>query len=362
VHVLLVVSAKRYTGAAAIAEHMTRAVRAAGESAELLFLGGDNLERRLQHAAWAHPRLIKERTPWRAWRNLRTIQELARRADVVICHLPHDHLLCRVAGLDRRIVLTRSFRNPRHLRSDPYHRWVASRTSGAVLAYSAQRALLDRLGLGNLPAITVPVPLDDRFRPGLDGRAWRRELGVPETAPVVGMVGKIAPGRGFERAVDAVAHSSSKPAPHLVLVGHGELESTIAERARSAGLEDRAHFAGYQEQRLPELYAAMSVCLLTAAGSDYGHRAVSEAHGCGTPVVACPLPGIDDLITDRATGLIASASAASLAAAIDELLTAPELRLALAERALEAVAERRLEPVGRRLVDFLQSVTPANSR
>lgn len=356
-HVLLVVSAKRYSGAAAVAEHLARALHSAGATAELLFLGGDNLQSRLTAQPWSKPLLQRERTPGRAWRNLRAIRQLSARADTVICHLPHDHLLCRVAGIPRRTVLVRNLRHPRHVRTDPYHRWVHRGTSGLLLAYSAQRRDIAAFGASDLPVTTVPVPLEDRFQPSLDGSGWRQQLGIPRQAPVLGMVGKMARGRRFELAVDALAHTATQPPPHLLLVGHGALQRAIAARAREAGLGNRVHCAGYQERELPELYAEMSLCLVPAAGSDYGHRVVSEAQGCGTPVVACCLPGIEDLISDRSTGVIVSAAPEAIATAIDELLAAPALRQQLAAAGLEAVVERRLEPIGRRLVEFLRTLS-----
>ncbi len=361
-HVLLIVSAKRYTGAAAVAEHLTRALHSAGTSAELLFLGGDNLQSRLAGQPWAKPLLQRERTPGRAWHNLRAIRQLSARADTVICHLPHDHMLCRVAGVQQHSVLVRNMRHPRHLRSDPYHRWVHRGASGLLLAYSALRHNLAALGASDLPATTVPVPLENRFRPGLDGSGWRQQLGIPQIAPLVGMVGKMARGRGFELAVDAISHMVAQPPPHLLLVGHGELQEAITARARAAGLGNRVHCAGYQERGLPELYAEMSLLLVPAGGSDYGHRVVSEAQGCGTPVVACPLPGIEDLISDGLTGVIVAAAPEAIATAIDELLAAPALRQRLSARGLEAVVDRRLEPAGRRLAEFLHTLLKQPAR
>ena len=46
--VACVVSATKYTGAAAVAEHVVRSLRAAGVSLSLLFGAGRNLELRLR--------------------------------------------------------------------------------------------------------------------------------------------------------------------------------------------------------------------------------------------------------------------------------------------------------------------------
>ena len=62
------------------------------------------------------------------------------------------------------------------------------------------------------------------------------------------------------------------------------------------------HWTGYQDERLPELWAAMDVALFAAPGSDHGHRAISEAQACARPVVARDIAGVADLIDDDLVG------------------------------------------------------------
>ena len=228
-------------------------------------------------------------------------------------------------------------------------------TAGLLLAYEGQRQRLLATGAERLPTACVPVPLDERFQTGLDGAVWRQRLGIPEAAGVVGMVGKMARGRGFELAIDSVARCTSSPKPHLLLVGHGELQQDLAAQARRNGIVHQVHFAGYQETELPELYAAMTVCLVPAPGSDYGHRVVSEAQGCGAPVIACPIPGIEDLIEDGVSGRIVAADATVIAATITELMEDVDQLHRLARAGEQSTANRSLDVVGRSLRSFLES-------
>ncbi len=349
----LVVFANKFTGAAAVAELTARALRSAGVDAELLFVAGRNLETRLQREPWAHPDLVKERTPARILANLRRLRRFASSVDVLVCHLPHDHFLCAVAGAHRRTHLVRAFRSPRHLRHDPFHRRVARTVRAAVLAHSAMRPDLERLVEGT-PELVAPVPVEDRFRPGLDGTAWRRRLGVPDGAPVVGMVGKMAAGRGFGLVLDAAA--ALDPAVHVLLVGHGELRGDLERRARDLGIADRVHWAGHQDDGLPELYAAMEVVVLPAPGSDHGHRAVSEAQACSRSVVAVDIPGVRDLVEHGVTGLVAPPEPAAVAEAVAALLGDRRRCRAIGAAAAQAVSPRRVLPLGRSLARFLETV------
>jgi glycosyltransferase involved in cell wall biosynthesis len=257
-----------------------------------------------------------------------------------------------VAGVHRQIPLVRAYRNPRHIRQDPYHVFLDRRVSAALLGYSALENVLPR-SLENIPAISFPVPTEDRFRPS-DGAEWRQRFAIPPDVPIIGSVGKLARGRGFSLLLEAASRLAA-PA-HVVVVGHGEYRPQLQKRARALGLDERIHWTGYQEETLPELYSMMDVVLFTAPGSDWGHRAVSEAQGCGRPVVAVARPGVEDLIEDGVTGLIASDGPADLADAVEVLLRSPEIARRLGDAAAIAVEARRFAPIGRRVKEFLETV------
>jgi len=354
VQLQLVVSGNKYTGAAAAAEHACRALHAAGTEARLIFVAGNNLERRLRGFAWAEPSLRKERRPADLRFNLAVLRSAATDANVVICHLPHDHFLCAMAGIHRVTPLVRCFRNPHHLRRDPFHRRLNSRLSGALAANPTLAGELGRC----LPPATLrqwlPVPLEERFRPGADGTRWRVSLGVPAGAPVLGMVGKVAPGRGFDVLLQTAAALGDDV--HVLVVGHGEARPSLEALANRLGLEGRVHWAGYQERALPELYATMDTVLFAAAGSDHGHRMISEAQGCGRPVVAADLPGVASLIQDGVSGRIADATPAALAEAAAPLLRTPELARTVGRAASQVAEMRRFTVVGTRLRAFLGEV------
>ncbi|MFV2073421.1 MAG: glycosyltransferase family 4 protein [Thermoanaerobaculales bacterium] len=353
-----VVFANRYTGAGAVAEHFCRALRAVRVDAHLLFVGGDNLEHRLEGHDWASPALVKERNPRRIADNLRAIRTLADDSDIVVCHLPHDHLLCVAAGVHRQTPLVRAFRSPKHLRRDSYHRFLARRLSGVLPAFSSLARDLRR-AYGALPTLALPVPLEDRFVP-VSAADWRRRLEIPAAAPVLGMVGKLARGRAFDLLLEAAARTV--PPAHVLVVGHGPAQIELETLATRLGIGASVRWVGYQEKALPALYAAMDVVLFAGPGSDWGHRSISEAQGCRRPVVAAAMLGVEDLIEDGRTGRIVAADPAMLARAVSVLLTDPEARRRLGSAGATVAEDRRLVPSGRRLAAFLASIAALGTR
>ena len=345
-----VVAADRYTGAAAVAELMCRAGAEAGAESRLLFVAGRNLEHRLKGLWWAHPDLVRERSPADLVHNLRRIRRFASDNDVVICHLPHDHFLCVAAGVHRKVPLIRSVRHPKHLASNPWQRWLERPIRGRLLAHSGMTSVVDGIG-PKIPSAVLPVPVEYRFHRGVKSGRWREWLGIPDDAPVLGIVGKIAPGRGFSLALEATRLAG--PPTQLIAVGHGEALADLQRSSRERWLGGRVHWLGYRDTDLPELYATMDVLLFAAPGSDYGHRAISEAQACGRPVVAAAIDGVSDLIEDGVTGRIVDPTPSAFAEVIGELLDDRERTRDIRRVAAQSVEDRRMVTVGSQLVEFL---------
>jgi len=142
----------------------------------------------------------------------------------------------------------------------------------------------------------------------------------------------------------------------VIVVGHGARQAQLDRQAKDLGIDGRVHWTGYQEEALPELYSAMDVVLFTAPGSDWGHRSISEAQGCGRPVVAVSCPGVEDLVEDGVTGRIVDRSAGVLAEAANTLINNPESAHRLGEAAACAASKRQFTPTGNRLALFLDQV------
>ncbi|MGW7429538.1 glycosyltransferase [Streptomyces sp. NPDC054861] len=135
----------------------------------------------------------------------------------------------------------------------------------------------------------------------------RAALGLPEDAFVVGGVGRLAPGKRFDRLVRAVA---SVPGARLLLVGEGPERQALLDTARECGAADRVLLAGACEDPppagadgvdLPSLLAAMDVFVSTSPDETFG-LAVVEALAAGLPALYVACPAIDDLPPDAAPG------------------------------------------------------------
>jgi glycosyltransferase involved in cell wall biosynthesis len=344
VRVLHLVAADRWTGAAAAAELLVEAQQAAGLECTFAFRAGENLAERLRRQPWALPAFRKERSLADLLAALAQVRSLAAGCDVVHTHLPHDHLLARLALRDGRPPIVRSVRHRKHLRRDPFHRLLFRRTAAVALANSAMVPLLRRFpGLATRPHAVLPPVVEPRFSLLADPgererrrRAVRRALAVPADAVVAGTVGKLDRERGHDLLLRAVA---ATPDLWALIVGHGPAEKRLRALARTLGAGDRCAWAGYVADGLEDHYAAMDLAVFPAAGSDHGHRALAEAAGCGLPALAADLPGVLDLVRPGTTGdLYPAEDAAALAVLLRRWGGSESLRTAAAAAARELAA------------------------
>jgi len=300
--VLHLVAADRWTGAAATALQLVEALRDAGVDARFAYRPGHNLEARLAGLDWAHPILVKERSIGDLRRTVAAVRRAARGSELVHCHLPHDHLLARLALRSPSVPIVRSVHHRRHLRGDPFYGWLLRGTAALTLANSDMEPLAARRpGLAAVPRFVLPPAAGERFRPGLDGLPARARLGIPADTVVAGTVGKLAADRGQDVLLHALA---AAPATWGLIVGGGDHEKRLRTLARRLGVADRLTFAGYVEDGLELVYAAMDLFVFPAAGSDHGHRAIAEASACGVPTLAADLPGVRDLADVGASGAL----------------------------------------------------------
>lgn len=333
--VLHLIAADRFTGAAAPALQLVEALRGAGVAAELAIRGGHNLEARLTGLPWVHPLLAKERSLADFRQAVARVRALAVDFDVVHCHLPHDHALARLAlrSLSGGRVLIRSVRHPRHLRRDPFQRWLFAATAGVALATPALASRWRRWRrAAATPAVMLPPAVETRFRKTGDRIGARTRLGIPPAAVVAGTVGKLHRHRGQDLFLRALA---AAPGVWGMIVGQGEDRASLQALATTLGVAPRVCFPGCVEEGLAHLYAAMDLFVFPAAGSDWGHRAIVEAMACGVTVLAAEVEGAADLVRPGQTGDFYPAHDAAALAVLLSAWAGDAARRAAAGRAAE---------------------------
>lgn len=284
---------------------------------------------RLVHLHFAHPvgkyQLIAT-----------AIARLRRRRTLATHHLALDVRAIPLSGFERAVWF-RLFRRTvraidRHIAISAYGKRVLTQVYGlepASIAVIYGGADLDRFH---------PAPDPDR-RP-LAHRLFSELAGIPapEGLSLVTCVARLSPQKGLSDLRAAARQLASvDPAIRVVLIGEGELRSTLA----GAGMVATVVLAG---NRPPDQVAAWlqasDVFVLPSHFEGGPPLALIEAMASGCAVVATRVSGIDELVDSNKVGvLVEPGQPEALAAAIEGLLQDPERRAALGRRARQRVLD-----------------------
>jgi glycosyltransferase involved in cell wall biosynthesis len=210
--------------------------------------------------------------------------------------------------------------------------------------------------------VAVPNAVDTRrFWPG-DKADAKACVGAPANVPLVLMLANLAPHKGQETAIRAMALLKQRGlqlACWLVGIERGGVKS-YTERLRSfieeMGVSDRVHLLGPRNDA-PDLLRAADFLLLPSTCEGLP-LSILEAQATKVPVLANSTAGIPEVISHGETGfLIPAEDAEGYATCISNLLKSPQLYYSVADNAYrQTTQEHNWTILCRRLWDLYQEV------
>ncbi|MDQ3378779.1 MAG: glycosyltransferase [Actinomycetota bacterium] len=188
--------------------------------------------------------------------------------------------------------------------------------------------------------------------------ALRDELGAGADDVVVLSVARLAPEKGLDVLIHAVAETSD-PRLLLVVAGDGQERERLEDLARVRGV--RLTLTGDREwERIVEVYAAADVFALLSEREPWA-VVVNEAAACGLPLVLSDRVGAaHDLLHDGENGfLVAAGDVDAASTALRRLAADPTLRCAYGTRSRELAQDWGYGPS---VAGFLAAVREAVDR
>ncbi len=267
----------------------------------------------------------------------------ARAAGVpVVLHTYHGHVLSGYYGRLRTTGLRMM------------ERGLAQITDRLITVSDRVRDDLVEFGVAPVERFTVvPLGLDlaPMFASAAHRGVLRRELGVPDRVPVIGIIGRLFPVKNHRLFLDAAARVAERhPEARFLVVGDGPLRTDLEQHARKIGLADRVIFTGWRHD-LPVIYEGLDLLVVSSVNEGTPVSAI-EAMAAGCPVVATRVGGLPDLVDDGRTGqLVPPGDAEVLAHAISTLVADRTQAARLADAARVEVERRFLAS---RLVDDVE--------
>jgi glycosyltransferase involved in cell wall biosynthesis len=213
--------------------------------------------------------------------------------------------------------------------------------------YVAGSAFIRDVGVRNriIPAArTTVIPYSSRQRVGdatqVDRARLRAELGLPEDALLVALVGRVEDQKGVDHLVRAARTVTAQvPAAHVVVVGDGTRRAEMERLTADLGLADRVHFTGWRHD-LTDVMRSIDVLALPSRWEAFGIVNL-EAMAAAKPVVGFAVEGIPEVVVHGETGLLSPAGdEAGLAEHLVRVLVDPELAARLGEAGRRRFVER----------------------
>jgi glycosyltransferase involved in cell wall biosynthesis len=271
------------------------------------------------------------------------------RVDVVHTHNPlaliYGAPAARIARA--RAIHTKHGANPDRGRQLHLRRAAGWMTHGFVAVSEATEAIARALHEAPAARITtIPNGIDlARFHPDpIARREVRAELSIPESAWVIGTVGRLSPEKDQALLLRSLAPMLGEN-HRAILVGDGPERSALVALAESLKIARFVHFAGARRD-VPRWLAAFDLFALTSR-SEGLPLVIPEAMATSLPVVSTAVGGIPAVVQEGVTGSLAPAgSEADLARCFSSLTKdrarAAQLGATGRSRALERYSAERM--------------------
>ncbi|MES2460797.1 MAG: glycosyltransferase family 4 protein, partial [Armatimonadota bacterium] len=221
----------------------------------------------------------------------------------------HKPVLQRLLDCDRVLAISEFIRGEALRHGVPVERVITVRNSIAV------------------PEMSTQIRVDD----------IRRELGICNESPLIGMIARLDPQKGQDHAIRAFAEvRASYPNASLLLVGsetswHVGYEDSLRRLSTDLGVSEGVRFLGHRRDVL-QILRRLDVFLHPAEDEPFG-LAVAEASAAGLPVVAYADGAMPEVIEHGITGFLSPRqdSTQGLAKNVCALLAEPPKAIRMGE-------------------------------
>jgi glycosyltransferase involved in cell wall biosynthesis len=218
-------------------------------------------------------------------------------------------------------------------------RRAAAGAAAMTVVSSAMREEAARIGLQPPRIEVLPMGVDFRTRFVADPNIARERDRLL-------FVGRLVPKKGLRHLLDAMpAVLAWRPQTVLDIIGFGPEEPALREQAARLGIASQIRFLGALPQHeLPTHFRRASVFVAPFVRDPSGDQeglpvALMEAIGCGCPVIAGAVPGLQDLLgAQQADVCVAPEDGERLTAMILEALENPHAAAARATQIRETAA------------------------
>ncbi|MDP3716259.1 MAG: glycosyltransferase [Acidobacteriota bacterium] len=220
-------------------------------------------------------------------------------------------------------------------------KWLMRRTDTVVAsAASVREFYIDQVKADPSKVEVIYNAVDwTQLQTTMSREEFLASVGVPQDVPVAGIIARLTPQKAHQVLFDAIAHDPGLAKLHLLVVGDGELRSSLTASAQTLRIEERVHFLGARRD-LGNILASIDLFAMPSYWEGLPLSMVL-AMGAGLPVVASRVAGIPEVVKDGVSGLLVTpGDTAELAAALNRVVHDDTLRVLLGQEARAFVRPR----------------------
>jgi glycosyltransferase involved in cell wall biosynthesis len=207
-----------------------------------------------------------------------------------------------------------------HFRGQPVRQRIQQWMAGRLVKYKAILTSVDKANLKRAEALLKLSPARFKIIPnGISDTAARAcpRLNGAKTF-TVGHVGSIVPAKGWRMLVEAASKvRAAGVAINVVLAGRGSDAELAGELAKNSGgwLSYKGFVANPRETVMKDLDT-----LVLMSEQEGLPMAIIEAFSIGLPVIATPVGGVPEAVTDSKNGFLVPRTVEALALALQRLV------------------------------------------
>ena len=265
------------------------------------------------------PELVRSISPFKDWKTYRKLLKLFRKEqfDVVHTHASKAGILGRFAAFDAHVPFI--VHTVHGQAFHPFQSWLknaifkfaerlAANRSDKI--YAVAQAMIDQCVAAKIaPAEKYKVVYSgmdlSSFMNATADQALREKLGIPEGAPVIGVIARMFPQKGYEDLLQIAPEiAGAFPEARFLLLGDGTMRQEIERKVQEMGLTGQFIFTGMVPPDEVCRYLPFMSVLVHLSYHEGLPRTAVQALAAKVPVVAYPVDGTPEVVEDGVTGYL----------------------------------------------------------
>ena len=251
--------------------------------------------------------------------NIRSLLELKKlikekKIDILHCHLGKSIFFGTMIKIlfDKKIKLV-VHEHGRIFKNQFWYNYILNKSQKVVNLYLAnsettKKKLMENAGISKEKIKVLYNFVDiEKFNPNAlkeyNRDIQRRKLGTEKNDFVIGFVGRLVKIKGCTdliKAVNLLVKKNKKI--KLLVAGEGSEKNELVNLTKEFNLEKNVRFLGYVED-IKGFYNCLDVVVIPSHWESFGIVGL-EAQAMGVPVIASNVEGLNEIITDKETGML----------------------------------------------------------